>query len=91
MAKQYVYEVIMDDWAEFPGNAIYDNFAYAKFCAEQDYQDEFYGPFLSGIENAPEPGRLNWDFICKGFYHMTEDDSPSGITLRIRPVHSLGE
>ena len=87
----YVFEVIMDEWPEFPGNALYDDLAYAKFCAEQDYKDEFYGPFLSGIEGAPEPGRLNWDFVCKGLYHMVEDDAPSGVAIKVRHVHSLGE
>ena len=84
----YVFEVIMDEWPEWPGNELYGDFGYAKFCAEQDYREAFSEFFLS--EEAKNT-RINWDFICKGLYHMLENEVPTGVAIKVRHVHSLGE
>jgi len=86
--SDYVFEVIMDDWPEWPGNELYGDFGYAKFCAEQDYKEAFSEFFTS--EDAKNT-RLNWDFVCKGLYHMVENDVPTDVAIKVRHVHSLGE
>lgn len=81
MATEWVYEVKHVNYSEWLGNLLYDDLAYAKFCAEQDYR-EFFG--------EPEHN-LHWDFVCKGLYHMYDGDLPTDVELRVRHINSLGE
>lgn len=75
----WVYEIIKTDEDEWTGNQLYDDFKYAKFCAEQDYREDF-GNF---------DGDLTWDFLCKGYYLLWEDNIPTDVELRVRHVNSL--
>jgi hypothetical protein len=81
MAKtDWVYEIINPDEPNWQGNELYKEFAYAKFCGRQDYQEDFAAK-----------GRLDWDFLCKGLYFLVEDDIPTGVELRVRHINSLLE
>ena len=79
MSKYYVWEAAMDDWETWPGNELYATIDLAKFCAEQDY-----------LENFPDKRdcTLTWEPIMKGLLHMYEDGIPNGISLYARAVHN---
>lgn len=83
----YVFEIKMDDWEEFPGNQLYATQPIAKFFAEQDYENAFYDKWKAGFEDAEQPGEFEWTFISRGLYHMYEDGNPTGVSLKFRYVH----
>jgi hypothetical protein len=88
MHKQYVFEIIMDEWPEWSGNELYDTKALAKYFGEQDYEDAFYDMWKEGFDNAKAPGEFTWEFISRGLEHLYEDGSPTGVSLKVRHVQS---
>lgn len=74
----WVYEIINPYEPEWQGNELYSSFDYAKFCGRQDFQEDF----------APT-GKLDWDFLCKGYYILLEDNIPTDVELRVRHINSL--
>jgi len=88
---EFVFEVIMETWPEWPGNELYDDQAFAQFCGIQDYVDAFYDKWQSGDDTAEEPGTFEWVFISKGTYYLYMDGSTTDVSLRVRHVNSLGE
>jgi hypothetical protein len=85
--KNYVFEIEMDDWAEFPGNQLYATQDIARYFAERDYGNAFYDKWMAGFEDAEQPGIFKWEFISRGLYHLYEDGSPTGVSLKFRYVH----
>jgi len=80
--KRWVYEAILDEDDYWPGNELYDTLAYAKFCVAQDYEESF--------PEAKEK-TMTWECITKALYHMYLDEDHTGIAIKVRNVHSLGE
>lgn len=89
MISDFVFEIIMDEWTEWSGNELYDDKTYAEFCGIQDYKDSFYDKWQAGYDDAEEPGEFHWQFISKALYHLYEDGSPTGVSLKVRHVNSL--
>lgn len=79
MKDNWVYEIIHANYPTWVGNLLYNDFGYAKFCAEQDCQETFGEPNAS----------YTWDFICKGIYQLYDGELPTDIELRIRHVNNL--
>lgn len=79
--KQWVYEVLLDDFDSWFGNQLYDTMEYAKFCAEQDLRETVLGY---------GDHEFTWEFITKNLYHMYMNGDPNGVSIRVRHVNSLG-
>jgi len=88
MSRKWAYEIIHEEYTAWPGNALYADIEYAKFCAEQDFVDSFYDKWQAGYENADGPGYFSWEPIGKAYYHMYENTIPTGVALKVRPIHS---
>lgn len=89
MAKEdFVLEIIMDEWPEWDGNQLYTTKELAKFFGEQDYENAFYDRYKAGFDDAEAPGAFTWEFISKGLYHLYEDGSPTGVSMKFRHVNS---
>lgn len=84
---EFVIEVLMDEWPEWPGNELYTTKALAEYFGIQDYMESFYEQWLAEIPDCEEPGEFHWLFISKGLYHLQEDGSPTGVSMRFRHVH----
>lgn len=80
--KDWVFEVIHEDFPTWEGNQLYDTKDYAKFCGVQDYQDT--------IVSARDK-KLTWEPIMRDTMHLYVDDVPTGVALKIRHVNSLGK
>lgn len=80
MKNRWVYEIIDINDSLWIGNLLYNDFAYAKFCAEQDYK-EYYPEEVDSD--------FTWDFVCKGFYQMLIDEISTDVELRVRHINSL--
>lgn len=77
ITKEHVFEVLHQEWDEFPGNELYDSFKLAQEMGKYDYRESF-----PGIEP------LKWEYILKNFLVLYEDGQPTDVTMRIRIVHS---
>lgn len=83
---EMVIEIILEEDPQWPGNQLYkneDDGGYAKFCAEQDYVDNYPNP--DGFYNR----YFRWDFISKGTYFMYENELFTGVQLRYRHLYSI--
>lgn len=91
--SDFVFEIIMENWPEFPGNELYSDKTFAEFCGRQDYIEAFYPHWVSGQDDGAEesPGEFTWEFISKNLYHMYEDGYATEVALRVRHVNSLGD
>lgn len=86
--EDFVFEVIMDEWPEWDGNRLYTSKDLAEYFGIEDFQTAFYEKYFAEYPDAEEPGEFKWEFITKGLYHLYEDGSPTGVSMKFRYVHS---
>jgi hypothetical protein len=89
-SSDFVHEIIMDEWPEWPGNQLYGSQELAEYFGIDDFQHTFYDKYFAEFPDAEEPGEFKWEFISRGLYHLYEDGNPTGVALRFRFVHKVG-
>lgn len=85
--EDFVLEVLMDEWPEWPGNELYSTKELAEYFGIEDFMESFYEKWIARIPDAAEPGEFHWEFISKGLYHLLEDGFPTGVSMKFRHVH----
>jgi len=87
----FVFEIKMDEWPEWIGNELYSTKDLAEYFGIQDFENTFYDRYFADYPDAESPGEFKWEFVSKGLYHLYEDGSPTGVSMKFRHVYSGGK